>query len=527
MEVIRTDYSTIGKWSHTDLAYIKQDHALEPYYRHKPELGAIPEVIALKKQQSIDRSLLLATLQKQYDQMGASLPVADDVLLSENTFTITTAHQPTLLTGPIYHIYKIASAINLSRKLNTTYSTSHFIPLFVVGGEDHDWEEINHLHLFGRAFEWKREASGSCGRLSTDGLDAFTSEIAGLFENTIHGADIRQLFKDCLAKAENYGHFHQLFVQKLFGPYGLLVLNMDDPDLKRAFVPLMEKEIKEHFSFKCVTETQKSLAKAGFKPQAFCRELNLFYLGEGTRERLEKQEGQYIRVESGVSYSEHEILAELHQHPERFSPNVILRPLYQELILPNVVFVGGGGEIAYWLERKSQFEAANIPLPMLVRRNSFMLIDEATNEGMVKTGLSWKDMIDDYDNIVKSYISEHSKANIEVTIELNMLKSAYRLLEEKAELIDPTLATAIKAEEKKQLKQFEQLGSRLVRAEKQHQETALKRIKKLKDKLFPGDGLQERYENFLPYYSQKGDQWLELIINHSDPLESKFTILIL
>lgn len=507
------------------MAYIEQDSALDPFIAFKPEMASIPEAIVQRKQKPVDRSLLLSVLQKQYQRMGASLPVSEEVILDENTFTVTTAHQPSLLTGPIYHIYKIASTINLSRQLTKTYPGQHFLPVFIVGGEDHDWEEINHLNLFGKTFKWEREASGACGRLSLDGLEALTHSIAELFSNTAHSEQIKQLFTDSLSKAENYGHFHQLLIQELFGQFGLIVLMMDDPDLKKAFIPLMEREIKEQFSFQYVTETQKSLAKAGFKPQAFCRDINLFYMDDGIRERLEIRDGKYVRVDSGIAYTEIEILSELHSHPERFSPNVIMRPLYQEVILPNIAFIGGGGEIAYWLERKAQFNAANVPFPMLIRRNSFMMIDEATTEGMHKTGLTWEAFIDDYDSIVKSYISEHSKAELEVTVELNLLKAAYTSLAEKADIIDPTLSKAIQAEETKQLKQFEQLGSRLVRAEKQQQETTLKRIRKLKEKLFPNDGLQERHENFLPYYSQKGTKWLEVIIENSNPFESKFMIL--
>ncbi len=527
MKVIKTDYSTIGKLSPTDLAYIEKNSAFDPYIAFRAEITSFPEAIEVRKQSPVDRSLLLSVLKEQYDRMGIPLPVSEGVLLDENTFTITTAHQPTLLTGPIYHIYKIASAINLARQLNDKFTDQKFISVFVVGGEDHDWEEVNHLHLFGRKYEWEREASGSCGRLSIEGLADLTESVSDLFSNTVHRDDIKQIFTDCLSKAVTYGHFHQLLIQQLFSGYDLLVLSMDDSSLKKAFIPIMERELKEQFSYKLVTETQRSLAKLGFKPQAFCRDINLFYMEDGIRERLELVDGTYQRVDSGINYSEEEIISILHQHPERFSPNVILRPLYQETILPNVAFIGGGGEIAYWLERKTQFEAVRVPIPMLIRRNSFMIIDEATAEGMQKTGLVWEDMVDDYDSIVKSFIAKHSEADIEVKVEVNMIRAAYKSLEEKADLIDPTLSKAIQAEETKQLKQFEQLGSRLMRAEKQQQETSLKRIRKLKDKLFPQDGLQERYENFLPYFSQKGPKWIETIIENSDPLDAKFRILFL
>src|SRR6185436_12759892 len=119
----------------------------------------------------------------------------------------------------------------------------------------------------------------------------------------------------------------------------------------------------------------------GFKAQAYCRPINLFYMEEGVRERIEPLgDGGYIRVDSKISYTQEEIIAELHSHPERFSPNVILRPLYQEFILPNLAYIGGGGELAYWLERKTQFEHFGVPFPMLVRRNSVLWLDRDANK---------------------------------------------------------------------------------------------------------------------------------------------------
>jgi bacillithiol biosynthesis cysteine-adding enzyme BshC len=394
----------------------------------------------------------------------------------------------------------------------------------VVGGEDHDWEEVNHFHLFGRRYQWDRTSSGPCGRLSLEGLDVVIQTVTELFANTPFVALIKENLMNCLAHASNYSQFHQMLIHSLFGHQGLVVLNMDDPELKRAFIPIMEKEIREQFSFRHVTSTQSALETAGFKAQAFCRPVNLFYMEDQLRERLEPVEAGLRRVESGNTYTVEEMVSELHQHPERFSPNVILRPLYQESILPNLAFIGGGGEIAYWLERKSQFEAAGIHFPMLIRRNSLLLIDPATAGQMQKAGITWEDIILDYETLVKAYLKRNSRVELSFAEEQEMLKTAFENLAAKAEKIDPTLAKAILAEETKQSKQFEQLGSRLMRAEKQLQETNLKRIQKLKEKLFPENGLQERHENFLSFYAQYGPGWIDDMISLCNPLEEKFMI---
>ncbi len=524
MKVYQIDYSRLNLWSHTDLAYIRHEKSLDPFIAYPVEKAAFAEVLSNRRKFPVDRSLLLNVLKKQYDKLGITLPVAESVITDENTFTVTTAHQPTLFTGPLYHIYKIASTINLSREINAALTGVNVLPVFIIGGEDHDWAEVNHFHLFGRKYVWERSASGPCGRLSLDGLDALVKTVGELFSNSPFGKDINDLLQDCFAKANNYGEFHQLLIHGLFSSYGLIVLNMDDVDLKRAFIPLMEKEITERFSIKHVPVTQAALEKQGFKAQAYCRPVNLFYMTDQRRERLDPVEGGLVRVESGVQNTLPEIVQELYAHPDRFSPNVIMRPLYQETILPNLAYIGGGGEIAYWLERKSQFEAAGVHYPMLIRRNSLMLLDSASLEQMAKTDLLWEDLLADYDAIVKSYLLRHSQSDLTFDKELEMIKSAHLQLAAKAEKIDPTLAKAILAEETKQSKQFDQLASRLLRAEKQLQDTQLKRIQKLKEKLFPEGGLQERQENFLSFYATYGPQWIEAMVRICNPLDEKFTV---
>ncbi len=524
MKVNQVAYSRLNLWNHTDLAYLTHDPALAPFVSYPAEFNSFGEVINQRKNFPVDRTLLLQVLQKQYEALGLSLPYEDAVLLDENTFTVTTAHQPTLLTGPLYHIYKIASTIHLARALNRSMPAQKMIPVFVIGGEDHDWEEVNHFNLFGRRYQWDRTASGPCGRLSLEGLDHVIMTVTELFSNSPFGTGIKEMLSTCLEKATSYGQFHHMLIHSLFGHHGLVVINMDDPDLKRAFVPLMEKEIREQFSIKYVPPTQSALEAAGFKAQAFCRPLNLFYMADGLRERLDVGEGGIKRLESNITYGLDEAIEELNSHPERFSPNVVMRPLYQETILPNLAYIGGGGEIAYWLERKSQFAAAGVHFPMLIRRNSLMLIDAATTTQMQKADITWEDLLSDYDTIVKSYLKRHSQAELSFEEEQKMIRSAYEALAAKAEKIDPTLASAILAEETKQSKQFEQLGSRLMRAEKQLQDTNLKRIQKLKEKLFPENGLQERHENFLSFYAQLGPKWIDDMIGICDPFDVNFIV---
>ena len=527
MERFQTPYSDLNLWSHTDLAYIQQDPALVPFMAFTPGMDIIPEVIHSRKNIPVNRTLLLNAWKKQYERLNLKFPIEDKVLLDDDTFTVITSHQPTLFTGPLYHIYKIASTIHVCRSLKQHFPNQTFLPVFVLGAEDHDWPEVNHLYLYGKRYEWERSSSGPCGRLSLEGLDELISSIETILQNTPHGQEIVSLLREAVSKTNNYGEFHQYLLYKLFGEEGLLILNMDEPELKRAFIPLMEKEIREQFSIQYVQETQHSLEKLGFKPQAFCRPVNLFYMSPGKRERIDLQGDRFVLIESGKQYSCEELISELHKHPENFSPNVILRPLYQEFTLPNIAFIGGGGEIAYWLERKSQFENAGVHFPMLIRRNSLLLIDKSTASQLDKTGLTYKDLFMEYDKAVRKFLQQHSHSELTYNEELALIKEAYEKLATKADKIDPTLSKAILAEEAKQTKQFEQLGSRLTRAEKHQHETQLNRIQKLKEKLFPEGGLQERHDNFLPFYAESGKNWIKEIIDVCDPMPGMFTVILL
>lgn len=524
MKAIGKEYAQLGLWSHTDLAYIQHDPALEPFIAYSPDLNSVPGLIQNRRQFDTDRALLWHVIQKQYALLGLEVPVTEEVILDPDTFTVTTAHQPVLLTGPLYHIYKIASTIHLAQVLSQLGHGIRCLPVFVIGGEDHDWAEVNHLHLFGRPYQWERAASGPCGRLSLDGLDVLVEQVKVLFTSSPFGNDIHQILDAALSKATTYAQFHHLLLHALFGHQGLIILNMDDASLKKAFLPWMEKELREQFSYTYVTPTQSALEKAGFKPQAYCRPINLFYMAEGLRERIEPTENGFVRIESQISYTKDALLKELHDVSERFSPNVIMRPLYQEYILPNLAYIGGGGELAYWIERKAQFEAAGIHYPMLIRRNSLLLIDSGTTAQMEKAGLTPDDILLDADILTKTYLLRNSQVDTAYDTELEWIKSAYEKLASKALKLDPTLATAIEAESSRQLKQFEQLGSRLLRAEKQLQENNLRKVQKIKEKLFPENGLQERHENFLPFYALYGPKWIDMMIELCNPFREEFIL---
>ncbi|HNG90024.1 MAG TPA: bacillithiol biosynthesis cysteine-adding enzyme BshC, partial [Saprospiraceae bacterium] len=322
----------------------------------------------------------------------------------------------------------------------------------------------------------------------------------------------------------------QAMLHDLFGHYGLLVLNMNDARLKRHFVPVMQDEVLHQTSQRLVSATIGELQQAGFKTQAAPRDINLFYLLPGSRERiaaatLPDGSAGYQVLNSERTFSRTEMLEEMASQAERFSPNVVLRPLYQEMLLPNLAYVGGGGELAYWLERKAQFEHYGVPFPMLVRRNSALWVDRETGKKLGRLGFGAAQFFGETESLVRDFVSRHAAGEVSLSPEIGDLKRLYEALAHKATAIDPTLEKALRAEEVKAVAGLEQWQSRLVRAEKQKHEVALNQLRALKEKLFPANGLQERTDNFMPYLVKYGDAFVAELKAAFQPLEPGFLIL--
>ena len=510
----------VRQFSEKDKAYMLQEERLKPFWKYPMDINAFDAIIENRKQHKVDRNLLLDVLSQQYNQLGYTFDNPID-LLDENTFTITTAHQPSLMTGPLYFIYKAVSAIKLTRSLKEKYPSYNFAPVFVIGGEDHDFEEINHFKLFGKTLTWDNQNQvGACGRMKLNGIEDVLSQLDEILGDSDQARKLYSILVHAFSDSTlSYGQATQRLTLELFKDTELLVLSMDNKAFKKAFSTIIRREILENFSKPLVEKTIDALAGVGLKMQAYPRSINLFYLSEEGRNRIERKEDKYIVVNTDLIFTEAELLQELEENPESFSPNVVLRPLYQEYILPNLAYVGGGGEIAYWLERKSQFEAAGIPFPMLVRRDSVLYIDANTKNKWSKLGLQVEDWFKDTETLKKEFVQANSKNEISLESELETFNSIIESIAEKTELIDKSLVGRIEAEGSKMRKSLEGMEKRIQKTEKQKFSQSISQIEKLKERLFPNDGLQERTDNFMGLYLKHGDDLIPMLLDAQNPMD--------
>ncbi len=520
-------YSKTNSFSSLVLDYLSGRDELKAFYKHSSSIEGVKAAIQDRKAFNTNRTLLVDALKDQYRNVELTARQQENLnlLAKENTFTICTAHQPNIFTGHLYFIYKILHAVKIAEELAVQIPDAHFVPVYYMGSEDADLEELGHIFIDGQKYEWKTDQTGAVGRMKVDkALLQLIELFSGQLTVLPHGKAIVDLMKRCYTLNETIEQATLKMVNELFASFGLLILLPDSRILKQAFIPVMEKELLEGFSHKAVEETVATLPSK-YKAQASGREINLFYLGDNSRERIELDEGKYRVLNTDISFTQQEILDELKTYPERFSPNVILRPVFQETILPGIVFIGGGGELAYWMELKKVFEAVAVPYPILVLRNSFVLVEKADVAIIKKLQLSYEEIFLAEFDLMNKLVKRDSTVQVTLDKEKDDLLAYYNQLKIIAGKVDNGLQVHTEALYTKALKRITELEKKLMRAEKQKFDAEQRQLKKMKTHLFPNNNLQERIENFMSFYGKWGNELLDIIYKNSLSLEQEFGII--
>lgn len=511
--------------------YVAADSKLKPFYHRFPNVAGFKGQIEEKaKSFSTDhRQVLHQSLEHQYENIGSSTSTLKNISLlkEQNTFTVVTGHQLNLFTGPLYFLYKIISTINLAKQLKNEFPNQNFVPMYWMATEDHDFEEINHFNFEGLKFQWNKEVSGAVGPLKTDGLDQVFASFASSIGNSIHAKVLKSLFEEAYLRHDTLTEATRYLANEIFRDYGLVIVDGDDPALKKLLVPFIKRDIFERTSFEKVTETIQKIEQLSpdYPVQVNPREINYFYLREGIRERIIESKGNYFVNDTDFYFSREELIKEIENTPERFSPNVIARPLYQEVILPNLCYIGGGGEIAYWLELKTAFEAMQVPFPILLVRNSALLITAKQAQKLKRMNISQTDLFLKQSSLINKKIREISNIDIDFSPQKKVLEKQFMRLYQLAKKTDKSFLGAVKAQEVKQKKGLDNLEKRLLKAQKRKLKGHVVRMTELQNQLFPMQSLQERKLNFSEFYLEYGENLLPMLFKALQPLDLDFTVI--
>lgn len=521
-------YTQTGFYSKIVIDYLNNEANLHSFFSHPANKAGIEQAIASRQLFNTNRQELVQALEHQYNGIETNDAVYTNLnlLQKETTFTITTAHQPNIFTGPLYFLYKIVHAVKLAAYSKQQFPQYDFVPVYYMGSEDADLAELGYVHLNGRKLVWNTTQTGAVGRMKVD------TELLKLIEEIAHeigvqpeGEAIINLLKKHYTEGETIQQATYKLVNDLFGKYGVLVLIPDNPVLKKIAHPVFKDELLHGHSSKITTITGERLSAAGYSAQAHSREINFFYLIDDKRDRIEKDGNLWRVVNTKIVFTESELLEELTNHPERFSPNVILRGIFQETILPNIAFIGGGGELAYWLQLKDLFEHYKVPYPVLALRNSYLIVDERLAQLKNKLGFSYTDLFQPVQKLQSQWVQKNSNKNLSVDEALENINALYKSLGQQAAAIDGTLIKHVEALKVQAAKRIEVLGKKMLRAEKRTHQDSMHQIEKLKKELFPGNQLQERVDNFIPYYAKYGASFIDELYTNALALEQEFVVL--
>lgn len=509
------------------LDYVGNHKNLETFIQYEPSLSSIASAIENKSKEKINREVLVNTLRKQYKNINASEATKQNIeaLLNENTFTITTGHQLGIFTAEWYFIYKIISCIKLADDAKLQHPNKHFVPIFWMASEDHDFAEINHIQLASHTFQWNKNTSGACGHIKTEGLKEIIESLSTFFADRKFAIDLIEKFKK--AYSENtLAEATRVLVNDLFQSYGLVILDADDAELKAQFKTVMIDDVINHNANEKVTESTKALETLGYSTQVNPREINFFYLEENYRERIVKKDNGYETTDSKYQFTKEELLNIIETHPEKMSPNVILRPLYQETILPNLAYIGGPGEIAYWLQFKSMFEYYQVNLPILTWRNSFLIVKEIDLGKWQKQDFTAEELFNDINDLANKYVERHSDKKLNLDTERKELEQYFDKIKDRLANINDQLPYSLTGIEVRLSHMLDNLEKKMLKHEKRKHSEGLEAIINIKSKYFPNNKLQERKENFSLHYAELGARLFEAIYNNTNLFESNFKVLV-
>lgn len=500
------------------LDYIHQKDPLRKFYNRFPSLSSFKDQINEKQKSftSSSRATLHSVLKEQYKEIEANELVVSNIdsLTDSKTFTITTGHQLNIFTGPLYFIYKIVSVINASKQLKQAFPDFNFVPVYWMASEDHDFEEISYFKLYNKKYTWETDQKGAVGRFNPESLKKILNELPG--DTT--------LFQKAYLKHQTLSDAVRYYVNELFGNHGLVVLDADDHKLKAKFSDVITDDLFNHSAKSKVEGANNELNNLGYSTQVYARDINFFYLDEGLRSRIEKTNDGFSVVDTNLQFKDSDLKKLIKDNPEKFSPNVILRPLYQEVILPNLAYFGGPAEVIYWLQLKGVFDHFNIPFPMLMPRNFALVMSGPIARKFGKTGLSIEQLFEEKNYLFNEWVQKNTHHNLTLSDELNKVDKLYEQIKSRALEIDPTLGPMISAEAKRALKSFEKIEYKLLKAEKRLHADKLRQIDEVKEALFPNGSLQERSDNFLNFY-QQDPNFIEKIISAFDPFDFNFNLI--
>lgn len=528
MNALHISFEQSKQFSKLILDYVNNADNLKPFYNQRPQISSYQTMMDQKNYNQSFRPILVNELKAQYEQAEINLKKHPSVnqhiesLLDENTYTVTTGHQLCIFTGPLYFIYKILSTIKWCEELKLAYPTQKFVPIFWMATEDHDFAEINHVNIGSKKLSWNINSNDQpVGRLGLEDFGSFAEQVLALAQNDFSKSQITEWIA-CYTSSENLSIATRKLVHLLFADYGLVILDADSKPLKQLFIPYIKKDVLEQSNYEVLTQTNLAL-KQQYKTQVNGRSINFFYLSKWGRKLITLHKNKFEVQGTDISFTVEEITKDIEQNPDNYSPNVIMRPLYQEVILPNLSYIGGPGEIAYWLQLKDVFANNNITLPILTLRNFVLIVQHQHQNKLQKTGLSATDLFESGLTIERKLVALSNNGGQQEA--LDTFKKALQNMIDIAQKTDNKLSSEILSHKITWTETLEHLSKKLDKQQREKVAIQSKNFATIQALYFPNGTPQERFFNVLSYGIQQSVK--QFIVNTYDNLSTSQTEVII
>ncbi len=490
-----------------------------------PSLNALKKKINHKTFCDQKRQRLYLSLRKQYALCDLTPPKSLELLKNSNTFTICSGHQLCVALGPLYMIYKIVSSIALCEKLKEEFPEKNIVPVFWMASEDHDRDEIQSVYFNGQYFKWNTQQEGAVGRFNLNDINPFITQITENISGQPFAEDLKKLLTKAYRKENNLSQATRTILHELFASYGLLCLDADDHTLKDSFCSIIQDELTSNKSQEYLQKSITLFENQGYKAQIQKKDTGFFILQKNKRLRLDRENQDFkIKGQPGI-FSLSEIIKQSQKNPEIFSPNVSLRPLYQEFLLPNIATFCGPSELSYWLLLKPVFDAHKVDFPLLMARDSFLMLRPKTISKIKKNTLNIPDLFQDKDVVINALLKQKPKLNIQKDKDalhlkfntlLSSLKKNYQGFEQFSQ-----------AEKKKFANQLNYIEKKIEKAHRNIHRQHIEQIDSVYHEVFPNGVFQERIQNFIPYYALYGDAFIKHLVASAAPLSNDLNLVYL
>ncbi|MBI4811092.1 MAG: bacillithiol biosynthesis cysteine-adding enzyme BshC [Ignavibacteriales bacterium] len=492
-------------------------------------LSSLHDVANKLSKRFTHRELLVQVLLKQNQRYGVSQSTIDNINLlhDHRTLAIVTGQQVGILSGPLYTIYKTITTIKLAKELNNVLPEFRFVPIFWLEGEDHDFGEVNKVNILNTdnspvTLEYLLSSKiggknlGSVGELIFDNnLEHFLDALQKTLANTEFKQSVIDFIKTHYRQGISFNQAFVSFMSKLFENDGLIFISSNDVRFKKILSPIFLKEIYEYPRVSQLIIEQSAHLEEQYHAQIKTKALNLFYFHKNGRYLIEPRDNDFSLKGTRHIISKDEMLRSVQDAPELFSPNVALRPICQDTILPTAVYVAGPSEIAYFAQLKKVYNYFNLTMPMIYPRATVTLIEEKFERIMEKYQVELMEIFGDISKVETKVIDIVSEVKIDEMFAEAFQKVADLTNEMKYGLnyIDGTLIGSLDTTKEKIEQQLSVLKDKVVEAQKRKYDIALRQIGKVINNIYPNTNFQERELNIVYFLNKHGFDFIHSLKN--------------